>query len=149
VFNQEQVNEIVRGRLSRQEQKFYEKYGVKNEEELNALIEKGKSFDDVSGKLNDETKTKQSLFEENALLKNNIKADRYDDVKAYFKGKELEFNNENLKSAIETHPEWISKDDAKKTTITEIGNEGGKQKEQPNEKDIASKMFGFTGGFVR
>lgn len=46
------------------------------------------------------------MNEQIIFINNNIDKKRYDDVRFYFKGKELEFNEENLVNELITHPEW-------------------------------------------
>ena len=86
-----------------------------------------------------------SLRESNAFLKNNINPERYEDVRAYFKGKEMPFTEENLKNEIATHSEWITKSGEEPTPKTTINVLGKEQNPKPsiNEKDEAMKMFGL------
>ena len=49
-FTQSQVNDIVTRRLAKQAEAFYKKYGVNDEEGLNAIIGKAKDYDNLSKK---------------------------------------------------------------------------------------------------
>ena len=89
-FTQDDLNNIVKERIG----KFYKKYGVSTAEEFDKLIN---SYKDKS----------KSQEEDLAFLKNNIKNERFDDVKIYFKGKGEELNAENLANEVKAHPEWV------------------------------------------
>lgn len=133
-FTQDQVNEIVQERLS----KVYKKFGVNNNDELDSYVKKGKDYDEVK-------KSYDSLFQENKTLKeekifreNKIEANKIDDVKTYFKGKEKELNDENLKEALSTHPEWVEQ-----VTPTNFGASQSQKNPDDEEKAYASKIFGI------
>ena len=123
-FTQEQVNEIVRERLER----TYKGYGANSKEELDALFESSKK----NGK-------------ELAFLKNNVNPSREGDIDAYFKGKGIDFNGENLAKELSTHPEWLNqaKAEEERTTIKVLGSDGRTPIPQASEKDEAAKLFGF------
>lgn len=138
-FTQDELNNIVGERLERAKNSLYEKHGVKNADELEALFEKAKGYEAL--------KTERDDFAQQiSFLKNNIKPDRYEDVKTYFKGKEMPFDDETLKSLLITHPEWVNKAEEKttpqKTTISKLGSE---QSSQPKitEKELAEQLFGM------
>lgn len=132
-FSQDQVNSIVGERLERQKKSFYESLGVKNEEELNALVASAKSYNDTKNELN-------SLRQEKLFNSQGVKLEKSEDITFYFKGKGLDLNEDNLKKELETHPEWKSE----KVSITPFGtqpdNKGDDKGE--DEKALASKMFG-------
>lgn len=137
-FSQSELDEIIGKRLN----KLYSKYGVKNQEELDTLIGKAQQRDVYK-------ETNDTLLSENKELKerlmfigSDIDKDKYDDVKAYFKGKELELNNENLANALTTHPEWLRK----VKSVEPIGNEEkGNTNTEVSEKELAKKIFGIDG----
>mgnify|MGYP006903483723 FL=1 len=134
MFTQEQVNDIVRDRLRKADMKFLAKYGLDNAEALDAIIEKGKGYDEIKAE-------NKGLKEQIALANNNIIPSKQDDVLTYFRGKGMELNDENLAKALETHPEWMpSKTPA--TTIVEMGAES-QSKPCASEEDEALKMFGL------
>lgn len=137
-FTQEQVNGFMQERIN----SIYNGYGVSNKAELDALIEKAKGFDEVNANYQT-TKTQneeyaqqnRTLAEKVAFIENNVNPERYDDVRAYFKGKEIEFNAENLLKELETHKEWLNEN----TTI----KVGFSKTEQPKETEWeqAKKLF--------
>lgn len=138
-FTQEQVNSIVRERLERDRKNVYDKLGVSDEQGLDSLIEKLKNYDSLSS--DNASLREKVLFYENSILPN-----REDDIRYYFKGKGLELNQDTLKSALETHPEWVKAkvvdEQPKSTTIVPVGSV---QSEQPkeSEEDMAAKLFGL------
>lgn len=145
-FTQEQVNDIVRARLERSQAKIFNRYGVKNKTELDELIGKAQSYQvmyERYGLMKDEN---SNLKQELAFLKNNINPERKDDIMAYFKGKEIEFSNDNLVNELATHPEWLNPvqvDDKPKTTFSVLGA-SNIETERANEKDEMAKFFGLS-----
>ena len=69
---------------------------------------------------------------------NSIKSDREDDVRTYFKGKALEMTDEALKEALKTHSEWAES----RTIPVPMGN-SGTPKQEDDELELASKLFGM------
>lgn len=145
-FTQEQVNEIVRERLKKANDGICKKYGTKNEEELDELVGKSKSYDELKEKYDGLESELKAYKEQFTLSKNNVLEDKQDDVRTYFKGKGLELNEENLKEALGTHPEWQPQQ-AKSTTIVPMGAEKTQSKRESDE-DAALRLFGFD-KFVR
>lgn len=144
-FTQEQVNEMVKARLDRDRKSIYKRYGVEDRSGLDDLIGKAQSYSVMEERYNAIQSEVNSLRESNAFLKNNINPERYDDIRAYFKGKEIPFNEENLKNEIATHSEWVTKSGEEvspKTTIQSLGRDVP-QKQSENEKENAMKMFGL------
>lgn len=139
-FTQNEVNDIVRGRL----EKLYSNYGVTNSQELDELVNKAKGYDEMLGKYGDLENANQSLTQRLSFVNNNINPDREDDILAYFKGKELSFNDETLKGLLETHPEWVNKPIQDKTTLQIMGNQAVIEKPKVNEEDEVAKMFGLS-----
>ena len=146
-FTQEQVNDIVRARLERSQARIFNRYGVKNKTELDELIGKAQSYQvmyERYGLMKDEL---SNLKQEIAFLKNNINPERKDDIMAYFKGKGIEFSNDNLVNELATHPEWLNPvqvNDKPITTIQTLGNGNDIQEEKPNEADVMAKYFGLS-----
>lgn len=145
-FTQEQVNDLVRARLDRFEKRLYKKYGVEDKKALEDLVGKGQSYDVVKERYESQKLENNSLKEKIAFLENNINPNRYEDVRAYFKGKEIEFNNDNLVNELSTHPEWLNQAEKKEpmTTIKVLGND---QSQVPTtrttEKEQVAKLFGL------
>ena len=144
-FTQEQVNEMVKKRLERDRQSFYKRYGVSDRNSLDDLIGKAQSYNVMEERYNKIQEEVNGLREHNAFLKNNVNPERYDDVRAYFKGKELPFNEENLIDAIATHSEWITKSGEEATPKTTIKAIGKEQATKPviDEKESAMALFGL------
>ena len=140
-FNQEQVNNFVRERLN----KFYRRYGVENKQGLDALVGKAQAYDVMEERYNNMVSELNATKENNAFLKNNINPEKYDDVRAYFKGKELEFNEENLVNELTNHGEWlnIAKETTPQTTIKSLGADPNMSTPKKSEQEIAEKMFGM------
>lgn len=133
-FTQEKVDEIVKKRLN----KLYSKYNVQDQKSLDDLVSKSQSYDIMAERIENIRNENASLKEQIIFLKNNIDENKYDDIKAYFKGKEIEFNEENLLNELANHKEW----EKKAITIETLGNT--KQHDTPmDEKDMASKLFGI------
>lgn len=144
-FTQEQVNEMVKARLDRDRKSLFKRYGVNDKSGLDDLIGKAQSYSVMEERYNAIQDEVNSLRESNAFLKNNVNPERYDDVRAHFKGKGLPFTEENLKNEIATHSEWITKtgeEATPKTTINVLGREQHQHSEE-NEKDKAMKLFGL------
>lgn len=142
MFTQEQVNDIVRDRLKKADAKFFAKYGLDNAEALDAIVEKGKGYDEIKAQMDLISNENKGLKEQITLTKNNIIPSKQDDVLTYFRGKGLELNDENLAKMLETHPEWMP-NKAPTTTIVEMGAEGTKANPSISEEDEALKMFGL------
>lgn len=144
-FTQDEVNEIVRQRLEKSKKTLYSKYGVEDSDGLDELLGKAQAHDAQVERIEELRRLNASQSEELAFLKNNVDPSRYDDVRTYFKGKELEFNNDNLVIQLATHPEWIKQAHSNTTSIQIMGGEK-KAASNPtveDEKAIASRLFGF------
>lgn len=146
-FTQEQVNDIVRQRLERQTSKFYGRYGVKGKDELDVLVGKANSYDIMKERYEGMEATNKQLSEKLIFIENNINPERYEDVKAYFKGKELELNAENLGKELSMHNEWLNvvkEESSPTTTIKSLGID--REVKQPLETDD-EKMVRIFGKF--
>lgn len=145
-FTQEQVNDIVRERLERSKKGIYDKLGVTDDAGLDVLIEKLKGYDTIKSQLDTLNADNSSLKEKIMFYENNVLANREDDVRTYFKGKGIAMTTDALKSALETHPEWLKSVDTPKptneTTIVPIGSEKSAQPKE-NEEDVTAKLFGL------
>lgn len=143
-FTQEQVNEIVRARLNRSTEKFLSKYGCKNETELDELIGKAQAYSVMKERYDGLKNNNDVLNEQVTFMKNNVNPDKYEEVKAYFKGKDMLLNEGTLAEELKTHPYWLNAtktDTTPKTTIKKLGAEAN----TPPKRDIhewASSIFG-------
>lgn len=145
-FTQEQVNDIVRNRLDKMQNRIFNRYGVKDKNELDDLIGKSQSYNILKERLQNSKNENYQLREELAFIKNNINPSKYDDIRAYFKGKELEFTNDNLVNELLTHNEWLNPvkvNDKPVTTIKTLGNIRQDTTPEIDEKNIAAKLFGL------
>jgi len=139
-FSRDEVTRILKRRIDRYQKSVFTKYGVKDASEFDSLFQKAKGYDDI-------VKSKDELAEKVAFLENNINPERYDDVRTYFKGKGLPFTEEGLKTALESHPEWLkqapesAKPSKPTTTIRSVGTEP-RSPSAKDEKEIAKKLFG-------
>ncbi len=123
-FTQSQVNEMVGStRTETREKTFryiYDRYGVKDEAELDELVGNAQALDSFKEKYETEKadwkKTNserdaelQSVKEQVALLQSGIDKNRFDDAKFILKGKGLEVSLENIENELSSHPEWKTK----------------------------------------
>lgn len=145
-FTQDQVNEFIKARLERENKKLLNRYGVEKKEELDDLVGKAQSYDSVKEEFDKQKQELSSLSEKLAFIENNINENRFDDVRAYFKGKNIEFNDENLKNELLTHPEWlnvVAKSSDPKTTIEILGSDTTNGIKPQSEEERALKLFGL------
>lgn len=144
-FNQQQVNDMIRERLERDRASFYKRYGVEDRNGLDNLIGKANSYEIMDERYNNALNENYQLKEKLAFMENNINPDKYDDIRAYFKGKGLEFNNDSLASELQTHQEWlnVAKEEAPTTVIKTLGNDNGHKNPIKDEKAEALKLFGL------
>lgn len=127
-FTQDEVNEIVKKRLDKHTNSTLKQYNLESLEELESLLTKGRDYQKVFEELEKLKATNRELIEKDLFNSNKIDENRFDDVRTYFKGKELELSAESLAQALTTHPEWV-----KKIAQVEIGAE-----KQP--KDLHSDL---------
>jgi len=142
-FTQEQVNEIVRNRLEKAKNTIYNRYGVADKEELDALVGKAQSYDVMNEQYETMTNDNLALKQENAFLKNNIEPTRYEDIKAYFKGKGVELNADTLKGELEAHKEWIKADESKDITTIEALSSEEPNKHEKSDRERVLNLFGY------
>lgn len=145
-FTQEQLNDIVRERLRKASESIYKKYNVVDESGLDEMADKAKSYDELKTSYDALAEEVKGLKEQAVLSKNNILADRQDDVRTYFKGKGMDISDESLRELLQTHPEWQPQS-VKATTIVPLGGDRTEPQKETDE-DVALKMFGFD-KFVR
>lgn len=138
-LTQSQVNDIVTKRLAKQAEGFYKKYGVMDEKGMDDLVGKAKSYDELNKKYNELSEKNAILNERVMFTDNSIRKDREDDVRTYFKGKEMPMTDENIKEALKTHNEWANAS----VNPVAVGNSGTPKTEE-DEIDLASKLFGVN-----
>lgn len=144
-FTQEQVNDFVRTRLEKYEKNLFKTYGVENKDGLNELFSKAQSYSDLEEKYNTQKVETDTLREEIAFLKNKINPQKYDDIRAYFKGKGLDFTEDALINELSTHGEWLNVEEVKTplTTIKQVGTDPKMNTPRKDEKADAAKLFGL------
>ena len=136
-FTEQEMNEIVRNRLNRQKKQLHQQLGVENDEGITALIEKVKKADELES-IVESLQNENTLYKEQlTFIEHNIDVKRYDDFKAYFKGKELSLTSENLKAELTTHPEWLAQ--------RSVQTIGGHRQQAPvkDERKAAMELFGI------
>lgn len=139
-FTRDEVTRILKRRIDRYQNQMFKKYGVENSEGLDSLFEKAKGYDDI-------LKSRDEYAEKVAFMGNNINPDRYDDIRTYFKGKGLQFSEDELKRQLETHAEWVKQAPVQQapskpvTTITPVGTPSNGPVDR-SEQEIAKKVFG-------
>lgn len=142
-FNQKQVDEIIGNRVKR----IFKRYGVEDKNGLDELVGKAQSYDIMRERYDSLTNENAQLKEKIAFLENNINPERQEDIRAYFKGKDMEFSNDNLKTELQTHPEWLKvaeKSNTPITTIEKLSPERGKVETEESEDSQWKKLFGFN-----
>lgn len=136
-FTQKDLDDIVSKRI----RKLYERYGVKNQDELDTLIGKAQQRDTFKDKNDNLLKENKELNERLLFISNGVKKEKYDDIRAYFKGKEIDFNKDTFLKELETHPEWLK--NVKK--VESIGNEKNSNSYEQDEREVAKKLFNLKG----
>lgn len=125
MLTQSQVNELVgRARQEGREsamRELYGRYGVSSDEEMNDVFGRGQTYAALDDEYNKQKESMVQLMTENALLKSNIDAARWDDVKYILKGKGYEVTPENIEAEIASHPEWRTASVATASTNVEGG----------------------------
>jgi len=141
---EEKFNIGVKERLAKKDKNLLEKYGVSSYEELDNKIAKAESYDVVNEDFKKVTETNKSLTQKLSFKENNIDPDRIDDVKTYFKGKEIKFSNDELVKALETHKEWIKQPKSleKEATVV-IGGQDKKEKAPLTRDERLKRAWGL------
>lgn len=141
-YTKEQVIEMMKKRVARSHNAFFKRYGVENLEALDGLFENSKKFSSMNDEFGKIQLRNSELMRENAFLRNNIDPNRYDDIVAYFKGKDMDFSEDELLKALPTHNEWLKQTAAPATTtIRSLGSEAHTLP-KVDEADIASRLLG-------
>lgn len=149
-FTQKQLDQIIRERIERERnstiRKWCDKYGVNDEKGLDDAFLKSLSYDTMKQEYESIKSAKQELEKELAFVRNNIEPTKQEDVMAHFKGKDIIFNEENLKAELSTHPEWLKVkevSDKPTTTIKAISPDRQDVKPERSEKEEMEKLFGM------
>ena len=138
MLTQSQVNELVgRARQEGREsamRELYGRYGVSSDEEMNDVFGRGQTYAALDDEYNKQKESMVQLMTENALLKSNIDAARWDDVKYILKGKGYEVTPENIEAEIASHPEWRTASVATASTNVEGGPNQPQPQPQPQQQ---------------
>lgn len=158
-LTQDEFDKALKKRLAKKDKQICERFGVENLDQVDDLIAKGQAYSILSVDYEDLKKKNKDLedqikgYKENETFsKLKIAPDRYDDVRTYFKGKELDLTEDSLLKNLETHPEWKIKEaepvkqepvttQKPQTTIRVLGNDSGNQ---PQENTKA-RIMGYFG----
>lgn len=132
-FTKSQINLLMKSRMQRYVDSLLKKYGVKDFNEMEGYLTKGRGYDELKSQLD-------QLTEMYAFSSNNIDPERYDDIKTHFRGKGMTLNSEELAKVLATHPEWARKS-SPTTTIKEIGASANPAQPVSNAA-LASKFLG-------
>lgn len=149
-FTEEEVNKIMQKRVNRSHQSFFDRYNVKDLKELDekfGLIDLLTTDKENLSKENETlTVEKNELLEKLAFIENDINPERVEDVKAYFKGKNIVLDGENLKTELATHPEWKKSEVVNNTPVTTIKEMSPTRSinQEGNEAEEVAKMFGLS-----
>jgi hypothetical protein len=138
LLSQDEVNKIVAGRLREANKKIHTKFGVDSEAALEALVGKGQTHDALQGQIKALTEEISNMKFDKVMRLSKIRADKFEDVKAILKSKNLPFEENAVKEILKTHPEWVRKPLEK--VVRPIGNNGA-QPTPPNEKDMVRSLF--------
>ena len=144
MFTKEQVNDLMKKRVERSHNSFYTRYGVKDLSEMDALFSKAKNhdamkgeIDELTGKNTELTSQLKDLTKKYGYKSCNINPDKINDIETYFKGKNLDIDENSLATELKTHPDWVSKP----VTIENLGAE----QTPPPEVDEAAEASRFFG----
>lgn len=145
-FTQEMVDEIVRSRLERDRKATYKRYGVEDKEGLDTLIGKAQSYDVMKERYEGMKAEVSATREKMAFMSNNINPAREEDVRAYFKGKGIEFNETNLVNELATHPEWLNvvqESGVPQTKIEVMGSDPSTGQMPESDEERQKRVFGI------
>lgn len=151
-FTKERVNELMQKRIERSHQAFFNRYGVKDMEELDALFGKAKSVDELKQKIEELTKSgtemqgkydeltnqNRELTKKYAFTSRNIRPELYSDIETYFKGKGLDINETTLNEELKTHADWCNK----VGNVVPLGVESPGQTSEASERERAGALLG-------
>lgn len=145
-FTKDQVNKIMQRRVERSHNAFFTRYGVKDLQELDNLVGQSRSYGPLNEKYgelekthNDLLGTHKDLTKRYAFLLSNIDESRIPDIETYFKGKDIEIDENTLANELKTHPEWVKKSGP----IQFIGAESTPSPDI-DEREVAGKILGVN-----
>lgn len=145
MFSKAEVTELMKRRIDRSHQRFFERYKVQDLKGLDDLFGKASGYDALNEEHERLKGENAALNEQLSFLRNNINPERYDDVRAYFKGKNIIFNEGNLAEALTTHPEWFNRTTnvniTPKTTIEALSPQRGKTIPESDDEKM-KRIFG-------
>jgi hypothetical protein len=151
MFTKERVNELMQKRIERSHQAFFNRYGVKDLNELDDLFGKANSVDglksqieelmkgnqDLQTRFDDLTNQNRELAKKYAFTSRNVRPELYSDIETYFKGKGLDINETTLNEELKTHLDWCNK----AGSIVPLGNESTEAPEV-SERERAGQLLG-------
>lgn len=140
-FTQDEVNSIIKERLS----KVAKKYGFETEEELNEAVGKAQSYDTTKKELEN---IKSSLAEKESIitLMSCGIADKYLEIaKTFMQSKNMKINKNTINELLKTYPEWkgqVSDKQSSPVSYNSLGETNGTQKTELTEDERIKKIFG-------
>lgn len=140
-FTQDEVNAFVKERLDRANANWLKKLGLESSDGLDDFISRANGYNEMKELSAKHELENNNLRTELSFIKNNVNENRYEDIKTYFKGKELELTEDNLKQELATHPEWL-KVQPKTTTIKQFSSHEPRVRGY-DDTAAAEKMFGI------
>ena len=113
-FTQEEVNALVGKARAEGRKRGYEqaqaeartKYGVDDDEQLEALFADGTRYGEANARLTESGNRLKEVQAELALVRSQILPERQNDVKAILAANGLEVTEDAIASLLPTHPEW-------------------------------------------
>lgn len=108
-FTKAEVNELMKKRVGRSHSAFFNRYGVKDLDELDKLFGQSNSYGPLKQQYDELTNSHNDLVKKYAYLVNNVDNSRINDIETYFKGKNLQIDEITLAKELKNHPEWAGK----------------------------------------
>lgn len=144
MFTRDEVNKLMQRRVERSHNAVFTRYGVANLEELDNLFGQANSYGPLKEKFgeleknhNDLNSVYKDLQKRYAFKVGNIDEKRINDIETYFKGKNIDIDENTLAQELKSHPEWVKK----VGQIQAIGAEATPAQEM-DEREMAEKYFG-------
>lgn len=136
-FTKDQVKEMMRKRVQRSHNSFFNRYGVKDLNEMDNLFGQAKGYAAKEQELNELNSKYGDLTKRYGYKSCNIDESKIQDIETYFKGKGIEINEDTLREELKTHPDWVHK----VATIEKLGAEVATQSEDDGKAE-AERIFG-------
>ena len=149
-YTKSQINEMMHKRIEKSHKAFFNRYGVKDLAELDELFGQAGSYGPLKQQFDELTKSNGELQTAHDELNNQIKdlrkryaykvgnvnPEKTSDIETYFKGKNLEIDENTLAEELKTHPEWVTK-------VSSIQPLGAEAVPTPtlDERELARKYF--------